>query len=196
MRGALDPQDDRDRPRIRPRDAGRRRRRASATPCCSTTIARTFPEVAGDAEDAEAGRPPEAQRRARRLRHPLIWSGEIHYDHDSDPRAAAQHLRDAGRWSTVPRRCPRAPKSARPRRGRPAFRHRQLGARRPGRPPLPGAVRHGLPGAGQAGSGAAATGKRPTISAPARTRIRLGRRNGSACRSTSSRHELEGFLKR
>jgi hypothetical protein len=49
------------------------------------TISRNFPEVAGDATDdqpAELAAGAEAQRRGG-LRHPLIWSGEIHFDHDS-----------------------------------------------------------------------------------------------------------------
>lgn len=44
------------------------------------TIERSFPEVASEAGAETAG--ADAQRRAG-LRHPLIWSGEIHYDHET-----------------------------------------------------------------------------------------------------------------
>ena len=44
------------------------------------TISRNFPEVTGAPHAAPAT--AEAQRRAG-LRHPLIWSGEIHYDYES-----------------------------------------------------------------------------------------------------------------
>lgn len=49
------------------------------------TIHRNFPEDAGDGgqdEDPAPSDETEAQRRDT-LRHPLIWSGEIHYDHES-----------------------------------------------------------------------------------------------------------------
>jgi hypothetical protein len=48
------------------------------------TIERNFPEVGGEAADAQPAddRAAVAQRRAG-LRHPLIWSGEILYDHES-----------------------------------------------------------------------------------------------------------------
>ena len=48
------------------------------------TIEQNFPEVTGEAVDAQlpAESAAEAQRRAD-LRHPLIWSGEVHYDHES-----------------------------------------------------------------------------------------------------------------
>jgi len=42
------------------------------------TIERNFPEVAGEPGEDPSG----AQRRAE-LRHPLIWTGEIFYDHDA-----------------------------------------------------------------------------------------------------------------
>lgn len=45
------------------------------------TIERNFPEVASEAGDGDV-QGAGAQRRAG-LRHPLIWSGEIHYDHES-----------------------------------------------------------------------------------------------------------------
>ena len=48
-------------------------------------IERNFPELAGEPQaeaEAEPAAPADAQRRAE-LRHPLIWSGEIFYDHDS-----------------------------------------------------------------------------------------------------------------
>ena len=48
------------------------------------TIEQNFPEIDGEA--AAAAAPDDAQTEAQRragLRHPLIWSGEIHYDHES-----------------------------------------------------------------------------------------------------------------
>jgi len=48
------------------------------------TIEQNFPEVAAAAPSAEPASKSasEAQRRAG-LRHPLIWSGEVHYDHET-----------------------------------------------------------------------------------------------------------------
>jgi hypothetical protein len=48
------------------------------------TIEQNFPEIADEAAATEPAPKPatDAQRRAG-LRHPLIWSGEVHYDHES-----------------------------------------------------------------------------------------------------------------
>jgi len=51
------------------------------------TIARSFPELhqqpAGEAEaDTDSEGPADSQRRAE-LRHPLVWSGDIHYDYET-----------------------------------------------------------------------------------------------------------------
>jgi hypothetical protein len=51
------------------------------------TINRSFPEVAEEpaedyASEGEVSTVPDSQRRTE-LRHPLIWSGEIHYDYES-----------------------------------------------------------------------------------------------------------------
>lgn len=69
------------------------------------TIERNFPEAAGaspapdakpqePAGPAEANDGKEAQRRAA-LRHPLIWSGEIHYDHEST-RVRLRNISETG----------------------------------------------------------------------------------------------------
>lgn len=69
------------------------------------TINRNFPEVAGeisnpDAQPQEAAGATEgddakeAQRRAA-LRHPLIWSGEIHFDHEST-RVRLRNISETG----------------------------------------------------------------------------------------------------
>ena len=66
------------------------------------TIERNFPEAAPAADAPAQGSPgpdqaddgKEAQRRAA-LRHPLIWSGEIHYDHEST-RVRLRNISETG----------------------------------------------------------------------------------------------------
>jgi hypothetical protein len=53
-------------------------------------IERNFPEVAfpeapEPAAEQPADGPPEVEKRRAESRHPLIWSGVIHYDHESTP---------------------------------------------------------------------------------------------------------------
>jgi len=59
------------------------------------TISRNFPEVTA-APESETTEPAaeEAQRRAG-LRHPLIWSGEIHYDYEST-RVRLRNISETG----------------------------------------------------------------------------------------------------
>ena len=62
------------------------------------TIERNFPEAAGEVAQPEASAVAddsgEAQRRAA-LRHPLIWSGEIHFDHEST-RVRLRNISETG----------------------------------------------------------------------------------------------------
>ena len=74
------------------------------------TITRNFPEVAGDAADSDQPGAPadpataEAQRRGG-MRHPLIWSGEIHFDHDSTP-VRLRNVSETGAMVDCPRPFP------------------------------------------------------------------------------------------
>jgi hypothetical protein len=67
------------------------------------TIVRNFPEVAGDSQ-AAAPAPAETQRRGG-LRHPLIWSGEIHFDHDST-KVRLRNVSETGAMVDCPRPFP------------------------------------------------------------------------------------------
>lgn len=73
------------------------------------TIERNFPEVAEtpavEAQDAESERDvSDAQRRAA-IRHPLIWSGEIHYDHDTT-RVRLRNISETGAMVDSPKAFP------------------------------------------------------------------------------------------
>jgi hypothetical protein len=72
------------------------------------TIGRNFPEVTEEpAHEKEAGLAPggaDAQRRAG-LRHPLIWSGEIHFDHDTT-RVRLRNVSETGAMVDCPRPFP------------------------------------------------------------------------------------------
>ena len=122
------------------------------------TITRNFPEVAGDAADSDQPGVPadpataEAQRRGG-MRHPLIWSGEIHFDHDSTP-VRLRNVSETGAMVDCARPFPEGAEVLLDLgRRRPAFRRRDLVARRPARPQVPAPVRHRLFVAVEAGSG-------------------------------------------
>ena len=67
------------------------------------TIERNFPEVAGEA-DAVGPPAAEAQRRGG-MRHPLIWSGEIHYDYEST-RVRLRNVSESGAMVDCPKSLP------------------------------------------------------------------------------------------
>ena len=66
------------------------------------TIARNFPEVTG-ADQLEPAA-TQAQRRAG-LRHPLIWSGDVYYDHEAT-RVRLRNISETGAMVDSPRKFP------------------------------------------------------------------------------------------
>ncbi len=71
------------------------------------TIERNFPELASEPAGqapAAAASDAESQRRAA-LRHPLIWSGEVHYDHDTT-RVRLRNVSETGAMVDSPKSFP------------------------------------------------------------------------------------------